>query len=123
MTEYRWNAQDAARAFDAAAESIHPHYIELQDQILQRLAPRQHVALLVVDAGGGSGRLMERVLELLPKAQGQRIRCRHDTGDFSRSVQRMATKEYRRLWQRQKERRRLSRDACSTGSLSARSRL
>ena len=70
MTKYRWNTDETARAYDAAAEHIHPHYLEIQDEILQRLGRRSAATLLVVDAGGGSGRLMERVLELLPRAAG-----------------------------------------------------
>ena len=70
MTKYRWNTDEAARAYDAAAEHIHPHYLEIQDEILQRLGQRRAATPLVVDAGGGSGRLMERVLELLPQAVG-----------------------------------------------------
>ena len=70
MTKYRWNTDEAARAYDAAAEHIHPHYLEIQDEILQRLGRRSAATLLVVDAGGGSGRLMQRVLELLPQAAG-----------------------------------------------------
>ncbi len=70
MTKYRWNTDEAARAYDSAAEHIHPHYLEIQDEILQRLGRRRAATLLVVDAGGGSGRLMQRVLELLPQAAG-----------------------------------------------------
>jgi len=68
MTKYRWNTNKAARAFDAAAEYIHPHYLEIQDEILRLLGLRDPAATLVVDLGGGSGRLMQRVLELLPQA-------------------------------------------------------
>ncbi len=60
MTKYRWNTDEAARAYDAAAEHIHPHYLEIQDEILQRLGQQRAATPLVVDAGGGSGRLMER---------------------------------------------------------------
>lgn len=70
MTVYRWNTNEAARAYDAAAEYIHPCYVEIQDQILHLLCQRSDDAPLVVDAGGGSGRLMERILEQLPHAEG-----------------------------------------------------
>ena len=70
MTEYRWNISEAARAYDAAAQHIHPHYVEIQDEILRRLSQRGPAAPLVVDLGGGSGPLMRRVLELLPKTSG-----------------------------------------------------
>ncbi len=70
MTKYRWSTDEAARAYDAAAEHIHSHYLEIQDEILQRLVQRRAATPLVVDADGGSGRLMERVLELLPQAVG-----------------------------------------------------
>lgn len=70
MTSYRWNAQAAAAQYDAAAEYIHPHYLELQDQILEQLAEAAGEHFVVLDAGGGTGRLMERVLDLLPQAEG-----------------------------------------------------
>ncbi len=70
MTTYRWNTNDAAQAFDAAAQTIHPHYVEIQDQILSQLEQRGNGPLLVVDAGGGSGRLVERVLDRLAATSG-----------------------------------------------------
>ena len=60
MTKYRWNSDEATRAYDGAAEHIHPHYLEIQDEILQRLGQRRAATTLVVDVDGGSGRLMER---------------------------------------------------------------
>lgn len=70
MATYRWNTNNAAQAFDAAAQTIHPHYVEIQDQILSQLVQRGIGPLLVVDAGGGSGRLIERVLDRLTEASG-----------------------------------------------------
>jgi len=70
MALYRWNTDKAARAFDAAAEHIHPHYVEIQDEILRQLHRLEAAEPLVIDAGGGSGRLMERVLEGLPHSKG-----------------------------------------------------
>jgi len=70
MTIYRWNTSDAAQAFDKAAETIHPHYVEIQDQILAHLGQQECTVKLVIDAGGGSGRLMERVLDRFPEAGG-----------------------------------------------------
>jgi tRNA (cmo5U34)-methyltransferase len=83
MTTYRWNTSDFAIGYDAAAETIHPHYLAIQDAILHIL----HVTLdsrpltpdspvgrgspdpappLIVDLGGGSGRLIERILDAWP---------------------------------------------------------
>lgn len=67
---YRWNLDEAARAYDAAAEHIHPHYVGIQDEILRLLCQRNDERPLVVDAGGGSGLLMERILQQLPQAEG-----------------------------------------------------
>ena len=70
MSEYRWNTLSAVEAYDAAAEYIHPHYLDLQDHILGVLADRPTPPEVVVDAGGGSGRLVERILEQFPETQG-----------------------------------------------------
>jgi tRNA (cmo5U34)-methyltransferase len=70
---YRWNLDEAARAYDAAAEHIHPHYVKLQNEILRLLSQQNDRRLLVVDAGGGSGLLMERILEQLPQAEGMLV--------------------------------------------------
>jgi len=75
VPEYRWNTSDFAIGYDAAAETIHPNYLAIQDAILQIL----HVTLdsrpptpdsppLIVDLGGGSGRLIERILDAWPSA-------------------------------------------------------
>jgi tRNA (cmo5U34)-methyltransferase len=60
---YRWNAAELAAAYDQAAEVVHPHYREIQDVILGMIGPRDGERFLLVDAGGGSGRLAERVLQ------------------------------------------------------------
>src|SRR5262245_34830843 len=86
---YRWNTSDFAVGYDAAAQIIHPHYLAIQDEILQLLSKDSGVARpptperwsraanhgpatggLIVDLGGGSGRLMERILDNWPNAQG-----------------------------------------------------
>ena len=66
MTEsstYRWNTSGAAEAYDAAAPVIHPYYEKVQDEILGLLPFRAEESFELVDIGGGSGRLAERVLE------------------------------------------------------------
>jgi tRNA (cmo5U34)-methyltransferase len=66
MTTYRWNMSDAAETFDAAAPAIHPYYLAIQDEILRLLGEKPQPLRCVVDLGGGSGRLLERVLEQFP---------------------------------------------------------
>jgi SAM-dependent methyltransferase len=68
-TTYRWNTSDAAEAFDQAAQFIHPFYLAVQDQVLAQLAFPAAAAFLLVDLGGGSGRLAERVLDRFAKAR------------------------------------------------------
>jgi len=74
MSSYRWNTSDFAAGYDAAAEIIHPHYTAIQDQILHLLSPvpclLSPVPSLIIDLGGGSGRLMERILDRWPQVQG-----------------------------------------------------
>lgn len=70
MTDYRWNLSDFAIAYDAAAEHIHPRYLELQDTILDALPLTPQATATVVDAGGGSGRLIERILARWPHVKG-----------------------------------------------------
>ena len=70
MSEYRWNLDDFAVGYDAAAEHIHPHYVEIQDTILELLPLSPDSDALVVDAGGGSGRLMEKILRRWPNVKG-----------------------------------------------------
>jgi tRNA (cmo5U34)-methyltransferase len=65
---YRWNTSDFAVGYDAAAEVVHPHYREVQDQILSLLPAELEGGGLVVDLGGGSGRLVERILDNRPGA-------------------------------------------------------
>ena len=60
---YRWNVTAAASGYDQAAEHIHPHYIEIQDAILGALPFDGDDVFTAVDAGGGSGRLVERILD------------------------------------------------------------
>src|SRR5262245_41359063 len=77
---YRWNTSDLAVGYDAAAAVIHPHYGAIQDVILSLLPAnlgrdglgRDSLGRdsLVVDLGGGSGRLMERILDRWPEARG-----------------------------------------------------
>src|SRR5690348_3673134 len=69
---YRWNTSDFATGYDAAADVIHPHYLAIQDAILRLLDSRFPTpdSLLIVDLGGGSGRLMERILDRWPHAHG-----------------------------------------------------
>lgn len=63
MTEYRWNQSELAAGYDAGAALVHPHYVAVQDAILERLPFEEQSPGLVVDLGGGSGRLVERVLD------------------------------------------------------------
>ncbi len=66
---YRWNVADHAAGYDAAAEHIHPHYVEIQDAILDEIARPADEVFLLVDLGGGSGRLAERFLARFPHAK------------------------------------------------------
>src|SRR5262245_30282719 len=67
---YRWNTSDFATGYDAAAQIIHPRYLEIQDEILRLLELPAEGPSLVVDLGGGSGRLMARILDRWPLASG-----------------------------------------------------
>ncbi len=67
---YRWNTSDFATGYDAAAHIIHPRYLAIQDAILELLAAHLEKGGLVVDLGGGSGRLMERILAQFSAARG-----------------------------------------------------
>jgi tRNA (cmo5U34)-methyltransferase len=68
--DYRWNQSQAAADYDAAAPVIHPHYVEVQESVLAALAEQEFASrsFHAVDLGGGSGRLVERVLETFPQA-------------------------------------------------------
>lgn len=72
-TPYRWNTTAAAETFDAAAQFIHPHYLEIQQLILDRLPFAVDAAFLAVDLGGGSGRLIERILAQFPNARAANV--------------------------------------------------
>jgi tRNA (cmo5U34)-methyltransferase len=60
---YRWNTSAAAEAYDAAAPTIHPYYTVVQDHILDSIPFEVDGPFSLVDLGGGSGRLADRVLE------------------------------------------------------------
>ncbi len=66
MAEYRWNQSELAAGYDAGATLVHPHYLEVQDAILAEMGQERVTVGLIVDLGGGSGRLIERVLEKFP---------------------------------------------------------
>lgn len=64
-TAYRWDARQAAEDYDAAGPVIHPLYDEVHRAVVAALPSGvSHV----VDLGGGSGRLAERVLAARPAA-------------------------------------------------------
>lgn len=71
MGEYRWNVAELAAGYDAAAPHIHPHYFEIQNVILNHLAREPRHNQSVVDIGGGSGRLVERILEREPRGRAR----------------------------------------------------
>lgn len=68
--DYRWNQSQAAADYDAAAPVIHPLYVAVQDSVLAALAEQEFTPrpFHAVDLGGGSARLVERVLEMFPQA-------------------------------------------------------
>ena len=59
---YRWNQSELAAAYDADGPLVHPHYTAMQEDILRWIAPHVAESGVVVDLGGGSGRLLERAL-------------------------------------------------------------
>ncbi|MEQ8849201.1 class I SAM-dependent methyltransferase [Botrimarina sp.] len=64
-TAYRWDARQAAEDYDRAGPVIHPLYDEVQRAVVAALPEGvSHV----VDLGGGSGRLAERILATRPAA-------------------------------------------------------
>ncbi len=65
---YRWNQTEYAAGYDRAAAIIHPHYLEIQDAILARIARPLDAEFLLVDLGGGSGRLAEKFLARFTRA-------------------------------------------------------
>ena len=69
MTQtYRWNQAEHAAGYDAAVEIIHPYYVEIQEAILAQVARPPEAEFLLVDLGGGSGRLVEKFLARFPRA-------------------------------------------------------
>jgi SAM-dependent methyltransferase len=70
MPDNRWTQSELAAGYDAGAALIHPYYHELQDLLLRLLPIAPEDDALLVDLGGGSGRLMERLLDGFPKARG-----------------------------------------------------
>jgi SAM-dependent methyltransferase len=73
MPDYRWNTSAFAEGYDAAAPQIHPYYTAVQNEIIALLVAQAGPAetagdFHVVDLGGGSGRLMEKVLAAIPHA-------------------------------------------------------
>lgn len=69
MATYRWNQSQFAAGYDAAGVHIHPHYSELQQVVLSLLPKPTDESFLLVDVGGGSGRLAALFLERFPNAQ------------------------------------------------------
>jgi tRNA (cmo5U34)-methyltransferase len=67
LAEYRWNQSELAAGYDAGAKLVHPYYVEVQDAILAELAAAGATEGVIVDLGGGSGRLVERALERWPQ--------------------------------------------------------
>lgn len=67
-TTYRWNAPQAAADYDAAGPFVHPLYNEVQAAVVAALPFDASDAPHVVDLGGGSGRLAERILVALPES-------------------------------------------------------
>jgi len=68
VADYRWNVTEFATAYDAAAEHIHPRYVEMQLAVLDLLPFATDAEILLVDAGGGSGRLIELFLDRFARA-------------------------------------------------------
>jgi trans-aconitate methyltransferase len=66
VTDYRWNQTNNARGYDAAAEFVHPYYHAIQDVVLEHLPLQHEDPATIVDLGGGSGRLAERILDRFP---------------------------------------------------------
>jgi tRNA (cmo5U34)-methyltransferase len=66
---YRWNQAEFAVGYDVAGVYIHPHYRAMQAAILELLPLESNADVLLVDAGGGSGRLAELFLEKFPESR------------------------------------------------------
>ena len=73
MTVYRWNVSDVAADYDRIAPTIHPYYAEIQQELLDRLPHTPEEEFFLVDAGGGSGRLVQRLLGRFPLARAMII--------------------------------------------------
>lgn len=70
MTQtYRWNVAEHAAGYDAAAEVVHPYYDEAHDAVIAQIARPADAEFLLVDLGGGSGRLVERFLKRFTRAR------------------------------------------------------
>lgn len=67
-TKYRWNAPQAAADYDAAGPVIHPCYQDVQQAVVTALPFGTDGTPHIVDLGGGSGRLAERILTTLPRS-------------------------------------------------------
>ena len=65
---YRWSTATAATDYDAAATVIHPCYRQVQDALIAALPFGENDPVRFVDLGGGSGRLLERLLEKYPES-------------------------------------------------------
>ena len=65
---YRWNARQFAVDYDAAGPVIHPYYDEVQAAVVAALPFGASDAVSIIDLGGGSGRLAERLLTAFPAA-------------------------------------------------------
>ncbi len=66
---YRWNAHQFAVDYDAAGPVIHPYYDEVQAAVVAALPFKASDAVKLIDLGGGSGRLAERLLSAFPAAR------------------------------------------------------
>lgn len=66
---YRWNLNDFAVGYDQSAHLVHPHYLAVQDAVLAALPFGERDEFLLVDAGGGSGRLVEKFLDRFTHAR------------------------------------------------------
>ncbi|MGQ0633477.1 MAG: class I SAM-dependent methyltransferase [Planctomycetaceae bacterium] len=69
MPDYRWNQMELAAEFDASAQHVHPRYLEIQDAIVDLLPFDVGDRFLLVDLGGGSGRLVEKILKRFTQAR------------------------------------------------------
>jgi cyclopropane fatty-acyl-phospholipid synthase-like methyltransferase len=67
MAEYRWNVSSHADGYDQAGPQIHPYYVDIQEILLGLLQIDTDANACVLDLGGGSGRLVEKILEQSPQ--------------------------------------------------------